>query len=136
MKRQYFEQIEQLHGEQISAACVIEQLAFDHRGLIPAITQDAASREVLMLAWMTKESLVQTLATGRVTYWSRSREQLWVKGETSGHSQKLVSVAFDCDGDSVLCLVEQTGAACHTGRKSCFYLNLDEPGRTVTVARD
>lgn len=103
--------------------------AFNADGLIPAIAQDVATGEVLMLAWMNAEALEHTLATGRVTYWSRSRQKLWVKGETSGHSQELVSFKIDCDQDTVLVRVRQKGAACHTGRRSCFYRKLDDSGK-------
>ncbi len=96
-------------------------LAYDARGLIPAIAQDARSGEVLMLAWMNEGAVTRTLETGRVTYWSRSRNAFWVKGETSGHVQKLVDFRFDCDRDCLLVLVEQEGPACHTNRRSCFY---------------
>ncbi len=96
-------------------------LTYNDAGLIPAIAQDVASREVLMLAWMNAESIAQTLETGRVTYWSRSRQAFWVKGETSGHVQELVEFRFDCDQDCLLVLVNQTGPACHTGRRHCFY---------------
>jgi phosphoribosyl-AMP cyclohydrolase len=89
--------------------------------LIPAIAQDATSGEVLMLAYMNTESLAQTLATGQATYWSRSRNELWVKGATSGHTQEVLSISLDCDGDSLLLKVNQVGAACHTGDKSCFH---------------
>ena len=92
--------------------------------LIPAIAQDFETKEVLMLAYMNSESLAMTLQTGKATYFSRSRNELWVKGETSGHSQLVHSVALDCDGDALLISVEQTGAACHTGNKSCFYRTL------------
>lgn len=89
--------------------------------LIPAIAQDATSGEVLMLAYMNTESLAQTLATGQATYWSRSRNELWVKGATSGHTQEVISISLDCDGDSLLLKVNQVGAACHTGDKTCFH---------------
>jgi phosphoribosyl-AMP cyclohydrolase len=89
--------------------------------LIPAIAQDAETGEVLMLAYMNLESLAQTLATGRATYWSRSRSELWVKGATSGHTQEVVSISLDCDGDALLLKVNQVGAACHTGDKTCFH---------------
>ena len=98
-----------------------DAVRFDDAGLVPAIAQDATSGRVLMQAWMNKEALQQTLATGLVTYWSRSRQQLWQKGETSGHTQHLVSWRLDCDGDSILLQVKQDGVACHTGRMSCFY---------------
>lgn len=89
--------------------------------LIPAIAQDAQTGEVLMLAYMNQQSLAQTLATGFATYWSRSRNELWVKGATSGHTQKVVSVNLDCDGDALLVKVIQVGGACHTGEKTCFH---------------
>ncbi|MBK8445796.1 MAG: phosphoribosyl-AMP cyclohydrolase [Micropruina sp.] len=88
--------------------------------LVPAVVQDAVSREVLMLAWMDDEALARTLSTRRGTYWSRSRQQYWVKGETSGHTQHVREVRLDCDGDTLLVLVQQTGPACHTGAVSCF----------------
>lgn len=103
-----------------------ENLKFNEAGLLPAIAQDADTHEVLMLAWMNAESLRKTLATGQVTYWSRSRQSFWVKGETSGHTQDLVSLRFDCDRDSILILVRQKGAACHTGRKTCFYREVSD----------
>ena len=96
-------------------------LSYNDAGLIPAIAQDATSREVLMLAWMNADSIAQTLETGRVTYWSRSRQAFWIKGETSGNTQELVDFRFDCDQDCLLVLVNQTGPACHTGRRDCFY---------------
>ncbi|MGF1553170.1 MAG: phosphoribosyl-AMP cyclohydrolase [Paracoccaceae bacterium] len=102
----------------------LDRIAWTAEGLAPAIAQDAASGEVLMLAWMSRESLAETLATKRVTYWSRSRASLWRKGETSGHVQRLVDARLDCDADCLLLLVEQTGPACHTGRRSCFYTAL------------
>jgi phosphoribosyl-AMP cyclohydrolase len=89
--------------------------------LIAAIAQDAESKEVLMMAWMNEESLTKTIETKRATYWSRSRNSLWIKGETSGHYQDLVSLAFDCDSDCLLLMVKQTGAACHTGERTCFH---------------
>ena len=91
------------------------------KGLIAAIAQDATSNEVLMIAWMNQEALTKTLETKRATYFSRSRNSLWIKGETSGHFQEVVDFKFDCDGDAVLMKVNQTGAACHTGEKSCFH---------------
>ncbi|MBI1360836.1 MAG: phosphoribosyl-AMP cyclohydrolase [Alphaproteobacteria bacterium] len=94
---------------------------FNADGLVAAIAQDAETGEVLMLAWMNAEALDQTLKTGRAVYWSRSRNALWRKGDTSGHEQEVVEVRVDCDQDAVLLKVKQTGAACHTGRRSCFY---------------
>lgn len=99
-------------------------LRFDGNGLIPAIAQDHASGEVLMLAWMNAEAVRKTLEEGRVTYWSRSRQSFWIKGETSGHTQRLVEMRVDCDRDCLLLLVEQTGPACHTNRRSCFYTGI------------
>lgn len=96
-------------------------LKFDDRGLIPAIAQDAETGDVLMMAWMNADAVSRTLATGQVTYWSRSRAELWVKGETSGHRQKLIEMRIDCDNDCLLVRIEQTGPACHTNRRSCFY---------------
>ena len=89
--------------------------------LIPTIAQDAKTGEVLMLAYMNRESLAQTLATGKATYWSRSRKELWVKGATSGHTQEVLAISLDCDGDALLLKVNQVGAACHTGDKTCFH---------------
>ena len=101
-------------------------LKYDPNGLIPAIAQDADSGEVLMMAWMNADSVARTLQTGRVTYWSRSRQVFWVKGESSGHVQELVELRIDCDRDCLLVLVRQTGPACHTNRRSCFYTALRE----------
>ncbi|MCL2802795.1 MAG: phosphoribosyl-AMP cyclohydrolase [Micrococcales bacterium] len=100
-----------------------ERLSFDDRGLIPAIVQQAGSGEVLMLGYMDLEAVNRTLTTGRTWFWSRSRQEYWCKGETSGHIQKVVSVAADCDADALLVTVEQTGPACHTGANSCFDTN-------------
>jgi len=96
----------------------------DPSALIPAIAQDSLTGEVLMLAYMNHEALTQTLTTKAATYWSRSRNELWVKGATSGHTQKVVSVSLDCDSDAILIKVEQTGAACHTGDRTCFHNEL------------
>lgn len=96
-------------------------LRYNNDGLIPAIAQDADSHDVLMMAWMNQDAVEKTLATGRVTYFSRSRQALWVKGETSGHVQELVDLRYDCDADCILVLIHQTGPACHTNRRSCFY---------------
>lgn len=98
-----------------------QSLRYDDQGLIPAIAQDHATGEVLMMAWMNADAVTQTLATGRVTYWSRSRQAFWIKGETSGHVQRLVDFRVDCDRDCLLVVVDQSGPACHTNRRSCFY---------------
>ena len=109
-------------------------LRYDAHGLIPAIAQDAANGDVLMLAWMNAEAVARTLETGRVTYWSRSRQAFWIKGETSGHTQKLVEMRVDCDRDTLLVLIEQTGPACHTNRRSCFFTALRD-GAEVEILR-
>ncbi len=101
-----------------------QALRFDDDGLVPAIAQQHDSGEILMMAWMNREALAETLATGRICYWSRSRGQLWRKGETSGQVQRLVELRIDCDGDTLVLQVDQTGVACHTGRRSCFYRTL------------
>jgi phosphoribosyl-AMP cyclohydrolase len=106
-------------------------LTYDAAGLIPAIAQDHATGEVLMLAWMNAASVARTLETGRVTYWSRSRAAFWEKGATSGHVQRLVDLRIDCDRDCLLLLVDQTGPACHTNRRSCFFTALRDGAETV-----
>lgn len=103
----------------------VAALLKDGVDLIPAIAQDATTGEVLMLAYMNHESLAITINTGRATYWSRSRNELWEKGATSGHRQKVIALSLDCDGDAILMKVEQSGAACHTGDRSCFHNTLD-----------
>jgi phosphoribosyl-AMP cyclohydrolase len=108
-------------GESVSLADALAELPWNAEGLLPAIAQQFDSGEVLMLAWMNRESLAETLDTGRVCYWSRSRRALWRKGETSGQVQALKELRFDCDGDTILLKVDQTGPACHTGRRDCFY---------------
>ncbi|MFN4955753.1 MAG: phosphoribosyl-AMP cyclohydrolase [Aphanizomenon sp.] len=105
---------------------MIENLKFNEQGLIPAIAQDYYDGTVLMMAWMNAESIVKTLATGEVHYWSRSRSQLWHKGATSGHIQKLKELFYDCDGDTILVKIEQIGdQACHTGARSCFFNSVE-----------
>jgi phosphoribosyl-ATP pyrophosphohydrolase/phosphoribosyl-AMP cyclohydrolase len=99
----------------------IDQIKFDTQGLVPAIVQDAVSKEVLMMAYMNLESLQKSLETGQTWFWSRSRQELWNKGATSGHTQRIVSLRYDCDGDTLLVSVNQSGPACHTGAYSCFY---------------
>ncbi len=109
-------------GHRVSLQDVLAALKFDADGLVPAVAQDARTKEVLMLAWMDRKALERTLAEGFACYWSRSRNAYWRKGETSGHLQALKELRFDCDGDAILLLVDQTGPACHTNRPSCFYL--------------
>ena len=134
MKRMFFQNLEHAarnHTRPLTT--LIDALAFNEQGLVPVITQDADSAEVLMLAWMNKASLEQTLATGRMTYWSRSRNELWIKGATSGHYQQLQSLRVDCDGDALLCRVIQQGVACHTMRKSSFYIEVDPANRCAVI---
>jgi phosphoribosyl-AMP cyclohydrolase len=109
-------------------AKLLESVAFDANGLVAAIAQRHETGEVLMLAWMNADAVRETLATGRVTYWSRSRRSLWRKGETSGHIQTLRSVRIDCDGDALLLGVDQIGAACHTNRLNCFFREVGADG--------
>jgi phosphoribosyl-AMP cyclohydrolase len=109
-------------------------LNYDERGLVPAIAQEEGTGEVLMMAWMNETALRATLETGRVTYWSRSRQALWIKGETSGHVQELVDLRVDCDRDCLLVIVRQTGPACHTNRKSCFFTAIRD-GAEVELTR-
>ncbi len=108
-------------GESLPLSEVLDNLPFNADGLIPAIAQQYDTGEVLMMAWMNRVSLDETLEKGRVCYWSRSRQKLWRKGESSGQVQILKDMRFDCDGDTILLLVDQTGPACHTGRRTCFY---------------
>ncbi len=112
----------------------LETLRWNATGLVPAIAQDAENGAVLMMAWMNRESLAATLETGEVTYWSRSRAELWRKGATSGHLQTLVSMAIDCDRDCLLMQVRQVGAACHTGRRHCFYTEIRDGAEVLTEA--
>ena len=100
---------------------MMDSISFDQNGLIPAIAQQHDTGEVLMMAWMNREAVAETLATRQVCYFSRSRNRLWRKGETSGQRQKLIDLRLDCDGDTILLLVDQSGVACHTGRRNCFY---------------
>ena len=108
-------------------------LQYNADGLIPAIVQDAKSRRVLMMAWMNTASLEATMRTGLMNYWSRSRKKFWIKGETSGHSQKVIRWSVDCDGDTLLFEVEQVGGACHTGYESCFFQALTLEGRAEPI---
>jgi phosphoribosyl-AMP cyclohydrolase len=114
-----------------------DQLKYNADGLIPAIIQEQASGRVLMLAWMNRASLEQTIQTGRTHFWSRSRQKFWMKGETSGHVQSVRDIALDCDGDTLLIQVEQVGAACHEGYQSCFFRSLSagDPAVRITEPR-
>ena len=111
----------------VPSADQLDAVTFNSDGLVPAIAQCSQTGQILMMAWMNEESLTKTIETKRATYWSRSRDALWIKGETSGHYQDLVSLSFDCDSDSILLLVNQTGAACHTGERSCFHSEIPIP---------
>ena len=134
MQNTYFQSLEKLNkGQTVALKQAFDELLYDDKELIPVITQDAITKQVLMMAWMNRESLEHTLSTGRMTYWSRSRPKLWIKGETSGHFQTLESMRLDCDGDAVLCLVKQSGVACHTGRDNCFYLEVDKTNNVVEM---
>lgn len=110
---------------------ILSQLQWNEDGLVPVIAQQHTTKDVLMLAWMNADAVRKTLETGQVCYYSRSRKSLWVKGETSGHTQKLVAFRYDCDQDAVLVLVDQTGAACHTFRPNCFYNEVTKEGTEV-----
>jgi len=111
----------------------LENLKFDANGLIPAIVQEKSTGRVLMMAWMNRASLEKTVATGKTHFWSRSRQKFWMKGETSGHTQAVREISFDCDGDTLLIQVEQIGAACHEGYKSCFYRAVDAGGNNIKI---
>ncbi len=113
---------------------LLDQLQFDAAGLVAAVAQQHDTGEVLMLAWMNREAVAETLATGRVCYFSRSRGRLWRKGERSGQTQRLVDLRLDCDGDALLLLVDQEGVACHTGRRSCFYRAVRDGALTEIAA--
>ena len=121
------------YGTRLDLAEFLDVVKFNDQGLVPAIAQDSTSGTVLMLAWMNRDAIDQTLASGLVTYYSRSRQSLWQKGETSGNTQRLVDMQFDCDADAILMLVEQTGPACHTNRPNCFYLRVED-GQVVVHA--
>jgi phosphoribosyl-ATP pyrophosphohydrolase/phosphoribosyl-AMP cyclohydrolase len=110
---------------EIAAVTDPATLAYDERGLIPAVIQDAENKDVLMVAWMNQESVRRTLESGRTWFFSRSRQELWRKGDTSGNTQHVREVRYDCDGDTLLVLVHQEGPACHTGNRSCFYRTLE-----------
>jgi phosphoribosyl-AMP cyclohydrolase len=111
----------------------LDKLKFDSDGLIPAIIQEQSTGRVLMMAWMNKEAVKRTVQEGKTVFWSRSRQKYWIKGETSGHVQAVKDVAFDCDGDTLLIQVEQTGAACHEGYKSCFFRSIEHPGDSFAI---
>lgn len=109
------------------SASFLANLVFNDQGLIPVAVQQVDTREVLMMAWMNADTIAKTLETGKATYWSRSRSEVWVKGETSGNTQRVVSLAADCDKDALLLTVDQTGVACHTGNQTCFDESVTHP---------
>ena len=112
---------------------ILNQLKTDQDGLIPAIIQDDENKEVLMVGYMNSEAVRRTLESGRVCFWSRSRQEYWIKGETSGHTQTVRTVAFDCDADALLIKVEQKGGACHTGYRSCFFREVSPDGNATRI---
>lgn len=112
---------------------ILDELKFDQAGLIPAIVQDVESNEVLMVAFMNRQALQRTIESGRACFWSRSRQEYWIKGETSGHTQTVKSVAIDCDGDALLIKVEQRGGACHVGYRSCFFREVSSDGNSSRI---
>ena len=112
---------------------ILNQLKTDQNGLIPAIIQDDENKEVLMVGYMNREAVRKTLESGRVCFWSRSRQEYWIKGETSGHTQTVRTVAFDCDADALLIKVEQKGGACHVGYRSCFFREVSPDGNSTRI---
>lgn len=129
-----FKQWEQApRGTQLSLDEVLSELKTNEDGLIPAIAQQHDTGEVLMMAWMNRASIEETLVQGQVCYWSRSRQTYWRKGESSGHRQRLISMKLDCDGDTLLLQVDQQGPACHTNRRDCFFYELTLKGVTLTT---
>jgi phosphoribosyl-AMP cyclohydrolase len=117
-----------------NSTAILDAIVFDGDGLVPTIAQQEGSGEVLMMAWMDADAVRETLATGEVCYWSRSRGRLWRKGETSGQTQKLVEMRLDCDGDTLLLVVDQKGVGCHTGRRNCFFRAL-RGGKLETISK-
>ncbi len=113
-----------------------DKLKYNDQGLIPAIIQEQSTGRVLMMAWMNRDSLESTIKTGKTHFWSRSRQKYWMKGESSGHTQTVKDVAFDCDGDTLLIQVEQIGAACHEGYQSCFFRSVKEDGSEFSVTEE
>jgi len=112
----------------------LAQVKFNDQGLVPVIAQDAKNGEVLMMAWMNRETLQKTIESGLMHYWSRSREKVWLKGETSGHTQKVKEIRIDCDGDTLLIKIEQKGGACHEGYRSCFFRVLADGGKKLEIS--
>ena len=121
------------HRQWLQKMDIVKEINFNNESLVPAIAQQNGSNEVLMMAWMNKDAIEETLRTGQVCYWSRSRQKLWRKGEESGHTQKLVEFRWDCDADTVLLIVDQQGPACHTNRPNCFF-NAVRDGKKVVIS--
>lgn len=137
MHKNFFKSSEScVKGTTFEVSEFLNQIPFNEVGLVPVIAQQYDSKEVLMLAWMNREAITRTLESGEVTYWSRSRQEYWVKGKSSGHLQTLKEMRADCDGDALLCLVDQKGAACHTFRNSCFFYRFDPQEKKVVVMSD
>lgn len=137
MSKSYFKSIENSPKDsQFDALTIINNLSFNEAGLIPVITQDAHSKTVLMMAWMNITALRHSLETGLMTYWSRSRNTLWKKGESSGNLQSIREFKVDCDGDTLLFFVEQTGPACHTGREHCFYFSFEPKKNSFVITSE
>lgn len=135
MKNNFYYDLEASEqGDSVNLEEALDNLRFNTDGLIPAIAQQHDTGEVLMMAWMNRASIEETLSTGQVCYWSRSRQSYWRKGESSGHVQKLVEMRVDCDGDTLLCLVNQKGPACHTERRSCFYHSIDDDKVKILIS--
>ncbi len=133
MAKSFFKEVESSEqGTKLSLTDVLDQLAYNSDGLIPCIAQQHDTKEVLMMAWMNRQSIEETLQTGRMCYWSRSRQCFWRKGESSGNEQQLVRLTTDCDGDTLLAFVDQTGAACHTYRRDCFYIEINKDTASIT----
>lgn len=129
----FFKELEKKsQGDKADLETTLSELKYNQDGLIPAIAQQHDTGEVLMMAWMNRQSIEETLSTGQVCYWSRSRNTYWRKGESSGNQQKLVSMSTDCDGDTLLLKVTQKGAACHTGRRDCFYNEITKDGIEIS----
>ena len=137
MKNMFYREFEvQPEGTRIELERAVAHLQFNSDGLIPVIAQQFDTKEVLMMAWMNKESLLKSLETGDMWYWSRSRQAYWRKGESSGHVQKLKRMRIDCDGDTILCYVDQLGPACHTNRRSCFYALADLEQQELVIQQE
>ena len=133
MSKQFFKRLEkEPRGYAHALDDVVAELNYNAKGLVPAIAQQYDTGEVLMQAWMNAESISRTLSSGKVCYWSRSRNRFWTKGEESGHTQSLKELRIDCDGDSLLLLVDQSGPACHTNRDSCFYFKVEQDKVVIT----